>query len=268
MTSNSPPKMPSVYIPHGGGPAFFMTGPMADAFASMGRFLGELPSLLPAKPRAIAVVTAHWETPVVTVGTRSETDLYFDYWGFPEETYRLTYPAPRDLEVAHRIATLLDEGGVAVATDAERPLDHGVFIPLMKMFPEADIPVIPISLRQDLDPAAHLEIGRAIAPLRDDGVLIIGSGLSYHNLGALGSGGPATEASVPFHAWLDATLTGDDIDGQLQRWTRAPLAREVHPRAEHLLPLMVVAGTRGDDTARRIYTDTVMGAEVGAWSFG
>jgi len=168
---------PSIFIPHGGGPCFFMDwtwGP-ADTWDKTRQFLEGLAASLPARPKAILVVSGHWEEPAFTVSTAAEPKLIFDYSGFPEDTYRLTWPAPGDPKLAERVAGILQAAGLPVGVNASRGFDHGVFVPLKAAFPEATIPVVTLSLAESLDPVLHLAAGRALAPLRDEGVLIVGS---------------------------------------------------------------------------------------------
>ena len=183
-SSGNDTRQPTLFIPHGGGPCFFMDPPPNDphAWDAMAAYLRGIAASLPAKPRAILVISAHWETPRPTVMTAAHPPMLFDYYGFPEHTYKLEYPAPGSPELASRVRALLADAGIASDADDARGYDHGVFVPFLLMFPDADIPIVQLSLRGDLDPAAHIAIGRALAPLRDEGVLIVGSGMSYHNL--------------------------------------------------------------------------------------
>jgi aromatic ring-opening dioxygenase catalytic subunit (LigB family) len=196
----------------------------------------------------------------------------FDYHGFPEHTYRLAYPAAGSPELAARVRALLANAGITADEDTARGYDHGVFVPFLLAFPQADIPVVQLSLRADLDPAAHLAIGRALAPLRDEGVLIVGSGMSYHNLREFWSTRPQdVEAAEHFDTWLTAAVENRESaarDAQLTTWADAPGARAAHPRSEHLLPLMVAAGAGGPDRGRRTYSDRVFGKAVSGFQFG
>jgi len=182
----NPARQPVLFLPHGGGPCFFMDwtwGP-ADTWHATRRFLEGVSATLPAAPKALVVVSGHWEEPAFTAGAARHPELIFDYYGFPAHTYQLTWPAPGNPELAARVARLLAEAGLPSATDPRRGYDHGVFIPLKVAFPQASIPVVTLSLAASLDPALHIAAGRALAPLRDEGVLIIGSGMSFHNLRA------------------------------------------------------------------------------------
>ena len=262
--------MPTLYIPHGGGPCFFMawTAGPADTWDRMGAWLRGLRATI-GVPRAIVVVSAHWEAEAFSVTGHPGPSLIYDYYGFPEHTYRIEYPAPGSPVLAERIRTLLGQAGTRVRVDPERGFDHGVFIPFKLIYPDADIPIVQLSLQTGLAPGAHLDAGAAIAPLRREGVLIVGSGMSYHNLRRFGVENNAD--SDRFDAWLGETVCAADAsvrnDG-LRAWQRAPAAREAHPREEHLLPLMVVAGAAENDPGERIFSDRVMGATVSAYRFG
>jgi aromatic ring-opening dioxygenase catalytic subunit (LigB family) len=214
-------------------------------------------------------VSAHWEARVPTVTSSSAPPLLFDYSGFPAHTYRLTWPAPGAPALASRVRHLLSGAGFESGEDAKRGFDHGVFVPLKVAYPEANVPTVQLSLRAGLDPAEHLAMGRALAPLRDEGVLILGSGMSYHNMRGFNSTA-AREHSVHFDTWLGTVTSQErqERDAALAAWTRAPSARESHPREEHLLPLMVVAGAAGDDRGQQVFRDEVMGVVVSATRFG
>jgi aromatic ring-opening dioxygenase catalytic subunit (LigB family) len=269
-TPGNGPRQPTLFIPHGGGPCFFMDPPPNDphAWDAMAAYLRGIAASLPAKPRAILVISAHWETPRPTVMTAERPSMLFDYYGFPEHTYKLAYPAPGSPALASRVRALLAAAGVASDEDAARGYDHGVFVPFLLMFPEADVPVVQLSLRADLDPAAHLAIGHALAPLRDEGVLIVGSGMSYHNLRRFWSTeAQDVEAARAFDAWLAETVESGDASTKLVDWANAPGARTAHPRSEHLLPLMVAAGA-GGGSGRRTYSDRVFGKAVSGFQFG
>ncbi len=264
--------LPTLFVPHGGGPCFFMDpagGPPDPMWRPMQAYLAGLIASLPERPRAILMVSGHWETPEVSVHVGERPALLFDYYGFPEHTYRLRWGAPGCPEVARRAAALLRGAGHAVMEEAERGWDHGVFIPMMVADPAADIPLVQMSLRADLDPAAHIAIGRALAPLRDEGVLIVGSGMSFHNLRARGP--QVTPIAAAWDEALAEAVTDPDPARRAARvtaWDRLPHARFAHPEAEHLLPLMVALGAGGDDPAVCDYRDVVMGWAVSAFRFG
>jgi aromatic ring-opening dioxygenase catalytic subunit (LigB family) len=242
------------------------------AWDAMAAYLRGIAASLPAKPRAILVISAHWETPRPTVMTAAQPSMLFDYYGFPEHTYELAYPAPGSPDLASHVRALLAGAGIASDEDASRGYDHGVFVPFLLMFPDADVPLVQLSLRADLDPAAHVAIGRALTPLRDEGVLIVGSGMSYHNLRRFSSTDAAdVDAARAFDAWLtDAVETGGAgaREAKLAAWANAPGARNAHPRSEHLLPLLVAAGAGGEDAGLRTYSDRVFGKAVSGFQFG
>lgn len=244
--------------------------------ATLTAFLRRVAGTLP-RPKAILMATAHWESHRVMVSTSTQPPMLYDYYGFPPEAYQLSYPAPGSPEVAARVLELLREGGIPAEADAKRGFDHGTFVPLMLAFPDADIPVVQMSLHESLDPRAHLAVGRALAPLRDEGVLIVGSGMSFHNMGAFRKAGfgmngpvPPLKASQDFDRWLQEAVTqaSGDARGQLlEKWASAPGARESHPREEHLIPLMVAAGAAGDSAGHANFSDAIMGATISGFVF-
>lgn len=265
---------PTLFIPHGGGPCFFMDWTMgpADTWDKTETYLRGLIDTLPQRPDAILVITAHWEEPEFTVSIAPEPPMLFDYYGFPQHTYELSFPAKGSAALSQRAVELLTAAGIPVRTDAQRGYDHGVFVPLLVAMPEADIPVVPMSVKANLDPEDHLALGKALAPLRDENVLIIGSGMSYHNMRAFNTP-MATPASEIFDAFLtDVVRMGDPIErwNGLKAWDTGPKARDAHPPAaeEHLLPLMVAAGAGGDAPGRRDFSDIVMNARISAYRFG
>lgn len=261
--------LPTVFLPHGAGPCFFMEwarGP-ADTWDRTAAYLRGLIASLPARPEAILVVSGHWEAPVFTVGSGQRPALDYDYYGFPPHTYELTFGAKGSPDLARRVRRLLGEAGIASAEDAAHGWDHGVFVPLKLVTPDADIPVVQLSLKADLDPEAHLAAGRALRPLRDEGVLIVGSGMSWHNMRGFS---PAfTERSGAFDQWLEgAVIDAPNREAALAHWESAPYGREAHPREEHLLPLMVAAGAAPGEPAVVAFRDTVMDVVVSAVEFG
>lgn len=261
--------LPTVFLPHGAGPCFFMEwtrGP-ADTWDRTAAYLGGLIASLPERPKAILIVSGHWEEDVFTVGDAPRPELIFDYYGFPEPTYRLRFDAPGAPELASRVRRRLESAGLPAAQDPVRGWDHGVFVPLKLVTPRADVPVVQLSLRADLDSAAHLAAGRALAPLRDEGVLIVGSGMSWHNMRGFS---PAfTARSAEFDRWLEAAVSAPEHRAErLAGWRDAPYARDAHPREEHLLPLMVAAGAAEGEPGAVAFRDTVMDVVVSAVEFG
>jgi aromatic ring-opening dioxygenase catalytic subunit (LigB family) len=275
--------LPTVFINHGGGPCFFMpddgSGPFpANTWRKMASNLSQLaklPGPNAPKVKAILVASAHWETEAPAVTVAANPPLLYDYYGFPPETYEIEWPAPGDPDLAQRVKRLLTGAGFPnVLEEASRGFDHGVFIPLKLAFPAADVPVVQLSLVQGLDPKTHLAMGKALAPLRREGVLIIGSGLSFHNMSAFfGADEKSVAAAESFDAWLDATC-GEDGDAsarepRLERWaTDAPNARVCHPREEHLASLFIAAGAASGERGRKTYADKIGGLAVSGYAFG
>jgi 4,5-DOPA dioxygenase extradiol len=201
------------------------------------------------RPEAIIVVSAHWEEKVATITAGERPHIIYDYYGFPPESYEIQYPAPGHPGLAERLDACLQHNGIAAELDADRGFDHGLFIPLKIMYPEADIPCIQLSLLGSLDPAAHIELGAAMSEMRRDGVLVIGSGFSFHNLKAFFSPDASRpdERNDAFERWLIETCSSPELDEaartrRLVHWEEAPHARYCHPREEHLLPLHVCYG--------------------------
>lgn len=264
--------MPTLFIPHGAGPCFFMDWNPADTWDGMAAFLRGLAATLPRRPKAIVMVSAHWrEAEGFRVGGHERPSLIFDYHGFPPHTYELTYPAPGEPALAQQIAELIQSRGLAASVDAGRGYDHGMFIPLKLIYPGAEVPVVQLSLRSDLDAAAHLEAGRALASLREQDVLVIGSGMSFHNMRAYGDK-RYTPISREFDRWLMAAVEAPPAEREqlLLRWKDAPQAQQCHPPGdeEHLIPLLVAAGAGHDAPGRLIYSEVVMETQLSAYRFG
>jgi aromatic ring-opening dioxygenase catalytic subunit (LigB family) len=266
--SENPMTMPVYFLSHGGGPWPWMTGPLRDSMVHLEASLQRLPDELPQTPAAILMVSGHWETTGFTVQTSPAPTMVYDYGGFPEHTYSIQYPAPGSPALAGRVGELLRGAGIAVREDAERGFDHGMYSVLAPAWPDADVPVVQLSIDRRFDPDEHLALGRALAPLRDEGVLIIGSGFSYHNLGLFGPG--AAAPSAEFDEWLGVTVVDSDPAervARLRRWAEAPSARIAHPREDHLVPLMVAVGAAEDDPAIRSYHERGWMGGVTASSF-
>ncbi len=261
---------PTFFINHGGGPCFFLDpGPMRDAWRALETYLSGFMAALRERPRAILIASGHWEEDVPTVNTNPHPALVYDYAGFPDHTYRLTFPAPGAPGLAARVGELLSTAGIENRADGSRGWDHGVFVPLKVMLPLADLPVVQLSLRGGLDPAAHLAIGRALKPLRNEGVLILGSGQSYHNMrGFFGSRGVDTQGEA-FDAWLRDTMIDAPVrDAALIDWERAPGARGAQPHEDHLLPLMVAAGAASGEPGRVDFHGHALGKPISGFRFG
>jgi 4,5-DOPA dioxygenase extradiol len=249
-----------LYFSHGGGPLPILGDPGHKA---MIEFMKELPSQL-VRPERILVISAHWEEGAATLLGAQNPGMFYDYYGFPDAAYAIDYPAPGSPEFARIIAGALKERGIPVRVDPQRGFDHGVFIPLKLMYPQADIPCLQLSLLSGLDPGAHIALGKALRALPDENILVIGSGFSFHNLRAFaweGMGAP-DEANAAFQDWLiDACagpLTQPERERRLVAWETAPSARYCHPRAEHLLPLHVCLGMAGTP-AKLIFDDRILG---------
>jgi aromatic ring-opening dioxygenase catalytic subunit (LigB family) len=224
------------------------------------------------KIKAILVISAHWEERQPTVHFGAAPGMLYDYGGFPEFTYRLKWPAPGAPDLAVRVDQLLRTAGFDPGREEARGYDHGTFVPLMVAFPKADIPVAQLSLVRGLDPGVHLRLGRALEPLRDEGVLIVASGMSYHNMRGFGSQDPrVAQTARQFDDWLNRTVADPDPETRnhhLENWTSAPGALESHPRSEHLVPLFVAAGAAGGDLGRVDYSSDLMGVPISGHIFG
>ncbi|MGW5051213.1 dioxygenase family protein [Actinokineospora sp. NPDC004072] len=214
------------------------------------------------RPSAILVVSAHWEAAPVMIGATETVPLTYDFWGFPEKYYRVTYPAPGAPELAAKVRKLI--GGTA--DDPARGLDHGAYVPLVEMYPDADIPVLQISM-PTLDPAELVALGARLAPLREEGVLIIGSGFFTHNLAAINA--PSTPSwSSEFDDWGHRALAAGDLDALVDFERKAPAARLAHPRTEHFAPLFVAAGAAGGTDGRSVIDGFWRGLAKRSWQFG
>lgn len=263
-------RMPVFFISHGGGPWPFIEEMRAE-FAVTEAWLRALPASLPRQPQAIVSISGHWEAERFTVSSSPRPPMIYDYYNFPPHTYRIQYPAPGSPQVAHRVRELLTRAGIECDEDPERGFDHGTFVPLALIFPRAEVPVVSLSLRMSLDAREHLAMGEALAPLRDDGVLIIGSGLTYHNLRAMRTSASAGTVSERFEEWLTEAVQQRDARERAQRlaqWAGAPGARLAHPREDHLIPLMAAAGAAGNDAGQRVLLDHVWGIAMASYEFG
>lgn len=260
-------RLPTFYLCHGGGPWPWMQGPLREMLRGLEEGLHAIVRGLPARPRAVLVVSSHWEEDVFTLTAADAPGMVYDYQGFPAEMYAIRYPAPGHPALASRVQELLHAQGCRARLSPDQGFDHSTYSLLKPMFPQAELPVLQMSLQRGLDPAAHLQAGAALATLRDEGVLIIGSGMSCHDRG------PGLEqASQGFDDWLQSTLAGRDPEARrdaLRHWERAPFARLVHSREDHLLPLMVAVGAAEGDAGTCVYRDRLMGRlAVSSHAFG
>lgn len=260
-----------LFVPHGGGPLPLLGEP---GHAELVAFLKQMAARLTV-PDAVVVISAHWEADEATVITTPEPELIYDYYGFPPESYRIAYPAPGAPALGRQCRQLIRDAGLCAKEDSERGFDHGVFVPLKLLYPDASIPVTQVSLLSSLDPQAHMAIGRALSPLRDKNVLVLGSGMSYHNLGVILRGRESVpeEADRMFDDWLIDTCCNGAIEASqrmaaLSGWEEAPAARACHPREEHLLPLLVCAGVANGAPAELVFSAPLMGRRVSGflWS--
>ncbi len=269
-TENDKEKAQIIYFSHGGGPLPILGDPGHKAMMD---FMKKLPSQL-TKPDAIIVISAHWEESSATLLGSQKPPMFYDYYGFPEKAYEITYPAPGNPNLAHRIVDILKTNNIPARIDPTRGFDHGFSFRLKLMYPEADIPSMQLSLLRGLNPASHLALGNALREIRNENILVIGSGFSFHNMQAFswqgeGAADPANEA---FQDWLIEVCTGpmDEIEREkrLIEWENAPSARYCHPREEHLLPLHVCQGMAGK-AAKLIFDDKILGKRGVAfmWSF-
>lgn len=263
--------MPVAFLPHGGGPwPWVNLGIPKSEYDGLASYLRGVSKLTPEKPKALLVVSAHWEEDVPTVMTAKAPPMFYDYYGFPPESYRIEWPAPGEPKLAAKVRELIAGAGFETGEDSHRGYDHGTFVPLKVIYPEAEIPVVQLSLVAGLDASEHLKLGRALAPLRDEGVFILGSGNTFHNM--RGFGNPAArDGAAKFDEWLRGAVSGTDSatrDQSLAEWEKAPFARFCHPREEHLIPLMVAAGAAGDDRAVTSWNGTFMGVLASGFHFG
>lgn len=264
--------LPTYFVSHGGGPWPYMDGSFRRRFDQLERALVQMRAELANAPKAVLMVSAHWERDGFIASSGARPGMEYDYSGFPDYLYHIHYRAPGSPELAQRVRDLLASQSLQTGLDPERGFDHGTFSIMKPLYPEENIPLVQLSIDFGFDPALHIAAGKALAPLRDEDVLIIGSGLSYHNLSAM-QGTSGYEPSRQFDAWLRETLieaSPAEREARLLRWTEAPAAREVHPREDHLLPLMVAAGAAGDSPGALGYhqTDFSGGLTVSSFRFG
>jgi 4,5-DOPA dioxygenase extradiol len=262
------PTLPTLFVSHGAP-----TLPLTDAEAK--RFLEGLGGMLPARPRAILVASAHWETARPAVNAVAGNDTIHDFRGFPEALYAMRYPAPGLAELAARVGELLGAAGIACDVDRARGLDHGAWVPLMLMYPAADVPVVQVSIQRGLGPAHHVALGRALEPLREEGVLIVGSGSFTHDLSEARAyrdvvGAPEPDWVGGFAAWFDGALRAGRIADLLAYRRLAPFAVKNHPTEEHLLPLFVALGAAGEAAVvERLHASTTHGVlRMDVYAFG
>jgi len=244
-----------LYLSHGGGPLPLLGD---KGHQNMVNFIREVAPQL-VKPSAILVISAHWEESKPTITSGKSPSLIYDYYGFPKASYEIEYPAPGAPELANKIFNLLGKAGIEAKLDDQRGFDHGLFVPLKMLYPEANIPCVQLSLVNSLQPEEHIQMGKALADLRKDNVLVIGSGFSFHNLKEffMPSTKEAKAMNESFEQWLIETcssshFTEQEREQRLRNWHAAPAASYCHPRAEHLLPLHVCYGVAGSAAKKSI----------------
>ena len=248
-------RMPTYFLSHGGGPWPWLKALRPGIYDQLETSLLDVRRELGATPRAVLMISGHWEADRFLVSSSARPPMLYDYGGFPEHTYRIRYDAPGAPALAAQVHSMLERGGMATGLDPQRGFDHGTFSLMHTMYPEAKMPLVQLALRSDFDSFAHIRVGELIAPLRDEGVVIVGSGFSFHDTLAMRSGTGAASSAV-FDRWLDDTLVGSSPDERRERviqWATAPAARAAHPREDHLLPLMVAVGAAGNDAGTRVY---------------
>ena len=261
------PQSKVIFIPHGGGPLPLLGDrghqKLVDFLQNIAPTLGQ--------PSAILLISAHWEEQQVSITGGENPSLIYDYSGFPEESYNIKYPAPGNPALADKIYRLLQDADIEAKLDNHRGFDHGLFVPLKIMFPDASIPCVQISLVNSLDPQTHINIGKALSSLKTENILIIGSGFSFHNLSAFFShkSGTTDTNNEAFEQWLIESCTNENIsdserESRLINWTEAPFARYCHPREEHLLPLFICYGA-SISAAKLVFNDLVLGKKTSAF---
>jgi aromatic ring-opening dioxygenase catalytic subunit (LigB family) len=262
-------RLPTYFISHGGGPWPYLDGPFRRTFDQLEQSLLDIRKELNDAPRAVLVISGHWEENGFAISSGEQPGMVYDYSSFPEHTYHIRYKAPGSPALAARVQELLGTGGVDARLDPDRGFDHGTFSIMKPLYPGEDIPLVQLSIDRSYDPALHLKLGRLLAPLREEGVLIIGSGLSYHNLREA-RGDEGVEPSRQFDAWLHQTLLGAKPEERTERllhWEQAPLARAAHPEEDHLIPLMAVVGAAEEEDGAVVYHQKDLFGRITASSF-
>lgn len=263
-------RQPVFFVSHGGGPWPWMPV-LRKQYTQLEQSLSQILKGLTQQPQAILMVSAHWEERIFTVQGAQHPTMLYDYYGFPQETYAIDYPSSGHAELTKRVVEQLQAANIDVSIDNSRGYDHGMFAPMQVINPKADIPVVQLSLKKGLDPMTHIILGRQLAKLREENILIIASGLTYHNLSQFNA--TAEKESGLFDTWLNETLVSYDTNIRNQRlihWENAPAARFAHPREEHLLPIMVAVGAAENEKAIRNYHESKFlgGISVSGFQFG
>lgn len=248
-------RLPTYFLSHGGGPWPWLKAERGAMYDQLEASLHNVRRELGEAPRAVLMISGHWEADRFLLSSSAQPPMFYDYGGFPEHTYRIRYDAPGEPALAKTVSAMLERGGVSSGLDPQRGFDHGTFSVMYPMYPDADVPLLQLSMNANYDPAEHIKVGKLLAPLRDQGVLIVGSGFSFHNMRGMWSGA-GKEPSATFDRWLEQTLVrapADERQRELLRWTEAPAARLAHPQEDHLIPLMVAVGAADGDPGTRVY---------------
>ncbi|WP_245820394.1 DODA-type extradiol aromatic ring-opening family dioxygenase [Flavimaricola marinus] len=240
---------------------------MREMLSTLEASLARMPEEVGETPKAILMISGHWEDDDFAVMSSPRPPMVYDYSNFPPETYEIVYPAPGAPDIAARAADLIRAAGLETHLDPDQGFDHGTFVPAYVMYPDAQVPVFQVAIRHDYDPADHFALGRALAPLREEGVLIVGSGLSYHNLRLMNQEGKIPSAA--FDAWLDKTLAlpPKERTAALIDWESAPHARTCHAQEDHLVPIFAALGAAEDAKATRVYHDPAVFGAITASSY-
>ena len=262
-------RLPTYFLSHGGGPWPWLKDLRPGVYDQLEQSLKDTRKELGELPRAVLMISGHWEADRFLLSSAARPPMYYDYSGFPEHTYHIRYDAPGDPGLAETVRTMLERGGMPSGLDPVRGYDHGTFSLMQVLYPEAKLPLVQLAMKADFDPAEHIRVGELLAPLRDQGVLIVGSGLSFHDIRGIMSGAGRIP-SATFDAWLNETLVDSTPEERRQRlvdWADAPAARAAHPREDHLIPLMVAVGAAGDDAGARIYHERAFMGAITASSY-
>lgn len=262
-------RLPTYFISHGGGPWPYLDGPFRRSFDQLERSLLDIRKELGDAPRAVLIVSGHWEEEGFAISSGERPGMLYDYSGFPPHTYQIQYKAPGSPALAGRVRDLLATGGIGARLDPQRGYDHGSFSIMKPLYPDEDIPLVQLSIDPGYDPELHLRLGRLLAPLRDEGVLIIASGLSYHNLREI-RGSEGIAPSRAFDAWLQQVLIEASPAERTRRliaWEEAPLARAAHPQEDHLIPLMAAVGAAEREEGALVYHQKDLFGAITASSF-
>jgi 4,5-DOPA dioxygenase extradiol len=249
--------LPTIFVSHGSPMHALEPGAAGKAWAGLATSL--------PRPRAILITSAHWETNVPMLTGNAKPETIHDFSGFPEPLYRLRYPAPGAPAVAQRARALLGDAGFTAAIDGCRGLDHGAWSPLLYMYPEADVPVVQLSLQPELGPRHHYQLGRALGALANEGILLVGSGHMTHNLRDWMRGAhdaPVAPYAHEFQSWVHARIEAGDHGALIEYRSRAPHAVRAHPTDEHFLPLFFALGAAGGEARPKLVYDAIEGGAL------